>query len=98
MNQTTTITPEILAAAAGILLSLLASYLPGFSAWYESLSPTSKRLWMLGMLLLASLAAFGISCSGLEGYIACTGAGAWTLFKIFVLALVSNQAVFLISP
>jgi hypothetical protein len=98
MNATPTITPEILSSAAGILLSILASYLPGFSAWFDALLPTYKRLLMLGLLLAASLAAFGVSCSGLENTITCTGVGAWELFKIFVMALISNQAAFLISP
>ena len=98
MNEITLLTPEILSAVAGILLSIFASYFPGFSAWYEALNATHKRLVMLAMLLVVSLAAFGISCAGLENTVSCTQSGAWILVKIFITALVSNQAAYLISP
>jgi len=98
MNEIILLTPDVLSAAAGILLSTIASYMPGFSTWFEAISPTQKRLVMLALLLCVSLAAFGISCAGLENYLPCTQSGAWLLVKIFITALVANQATYLISP
>jgi len=48
-------TPELLSSTAAIFLSLLFSYIPGFSSWYDPLSPTLKRLVMLALLLLGKL-------------------------------------------
>ncbi len=45
-------TPELLTSILGVVFSLCASYLPGFSAWYQTLDTTLKRLVMgLGLLL-----------------------------------------------
>ena len=89
---------ETISLVAGILLSVLASYLPGFKAWFGGLEPTYKRLVMLGAILVVSGAIFGISCTGLEGWVSCDVPGAWIMIKIFILTLVANQAAFLISP
>jgi hypothetical protein len=89
---------ESISIAAGILLSLAASYAPGFAPWYEALTKTHKRLVMLAALLAVSLAVFGISCLKLEPWVACDGHGAWALFKYFVAAAIANQAAYLLSP
>ena len=44
--------PEVLSAAAGVLLSLAFSYLPGLNGWFSSLDGTHKRLVMLAALVL----------------------------------------------
>ena len=93
-------TPETLASISGIALSLLFSYIPGFKTWYEPLSTDSKRLVMLALLLVTTLVTFGLACANLspEIAVACDTAGAWGLFKVFVAAVIANQATFLISP
>lgn len=93
---------DFLSSIAGAALSLAFSYLPGASDWFGQLDGTRKRLVMLGLLLLTSLAVFALSCSawasdlGLE--IACSQSGAIGLARSFLLALVANQAAFSISP
>ncbi len=84
-------TLELLASIAAILLSLAASYLPGFSAWFDALDTISKRLLMLVLLLAISVAAFLLACAGyansLHLSLACDAAGALDLFKTFLAAL-----------
>jgi len=92
--------PEILAGAAAIVLSLLFSYVPGFGSWYQPLKADIKRLIMVGLLLVVAGASFGLACAGwavVEG-LACTSQGAFGLVKVFVAALIVNQAVYAVSP
>ena len=95
-------TAEFLSSLAGVLLSLAFSYLPGVSGWFEKLAGNFKRLLMLGLLLLASLALMGLACTrwgaALELPLACSEAGAVGLLKAFLAALVANQAAYLVSP
>lgn len=95
-----TISQEELSAAAGILLSLGFSYLPGIKEKFAGLSPTNKRLVMLGMLALVALAVFALGCTELEwaGWVSCSEAGAWALARIFIAAVIANQAAFEVAP
>ncbi len=94
------ITAEELSTMAGILLSLGFSYIPGVRERFDALQPTHKRLVMLGLLLACALGVFGLSCldTGLPPLAACTREGAWQLGRIFVAALIANQAAFALSP
>lgn len=95
-----TITQEELSAAAGILLSLGFSYLPGIKDRFENLSPTYKRLVMLGLLALTALTVFALGCAQAEwaGWVSCSEQGAWALARIFIAALIANQAAFGVAP
>ena len=57
-------TPQTLSTAAAVLLSLLFSYVPGISSWYDKLDATRKRLIMLSLLVLIAAGSFGIACAG----------------------------------
>ena len=93
---------DSLALYSGVVLSLVFSYVPGLSVKYASLSETVKRLIMLGMLLLVSVAVVGLACSGFGEdmgiFITCDKAGFVGVIKAFVLAMVANQAAYKISP
>ena len=90
---------ETLSLAAGIVLSLIFSYIPGLNAKFTALDPDYKRLIMLGALLVTAFGVFGIACSGwFEVGIECNQAGAVQLGTAFVLALIANQAAYAISP
>ena len=96
-------TVEELSMIAGVALSLGFRYIPGLNEWYEGLSAEKKRLVMLGLLASAALAVFSLACCGFtqDGLViplTCDRSGAIGLFRTFLLALISNQAVFLISP
>jgi hypothetical protein len=94
--------PQSLSSLLAVLLSLLFSYVPGFSTWYDRFDATRKRLIMLAGLLLITAATFALACSPLSAEIplgvTCTQSGAWTLVESFILALVANQSTYLISP
>jgi hypothetical protein len=100
-TPTPSLTPELLSAIAGIALSLLASYCPGFSAWFEQLEAVRKRLVMLGLLAAASAAIVGLACAGLGAPLglaaACDPGGAILALRAFILALAANQSAYLIS-
>lgn len=87
---------------ASIVLSLLFSYVPSLSDWYAVQTATSKRLIMLGALVVVTLGAFGVSCTPLAVTLGltvqCTAAGAYALVPAFVAAVIANQATFVVSP
>lgn len=93
---------ELLSAAAGMLLSLLFSYLPGLSDWYEPLDPTKKRLVMLAALLVVAAFIMANSCWGVAlpavPVVTCDGAGAGGLIQAFIAAAIGSQTAFLLAP
>lgn len=90
-----TITPESLAALAGIILSLAFSYIPGVSTWYDALTPTPKRGVMLGFLLLAAVGVLAYQCRG-DG--ASYSASVETVLTAFVMAAIANQTTAALTP
>jgi len=91
-------TAQELSAAAGVLVSLAFSYIPGLNSLYDTLDKTGKRLVMLVALAVVSGAAFGLSCSGVWDFVACDQAGAKGLLEAFLFAMIANQSTYLISP
>ena len=95
------LTPELLSSIAGILLSLLASYLPGFSSWFPRLEAIHKRLLMLSLLAAVTAAIVGLACTGLGEAVglraACNQGGVILALQAFILALIANQSAYLIS-
>ncbi|MFO7625418.1 MAG: hypothetical protein R6V73_13815 [Anaerolineales bacterium] len=92
---------EDICMAAGVLLSLGFSYMPGLSEKYAALSATHKRLVMLALLAVVTGAVFALSCMdapiGLET-VTCTQAGAWGLCRALALAAIANQSAYALSP
>ncbi len=86
----------LLAGAAGALLSVVFSYLPGLSTWYAALPSGTKRLVMLLALLVVSAALFVLSCSGIESplSVVCSKAGAVQLALTFAFAAYANQTAY----
>jgi hypothetical protein len=91
-------TPELLTSILGAILSLLASYFPGFSGWYGSLDTVKKRLFMAGGLLVIAGIIAGIACAGFGSMIGitltCDLAGGYVLLKAFLAAIAVNQATY----
>lgn len=90
-----TITPTELAALAGVVLSLVFSYIPGLKDWYDALTPTPKRGVMLLALLAVALGALAYQCRG-DG--ACYGLNFETVLRAFVMAAIANQATAALTP
>ncbi|HEX7974025.1 MAG TPA: hypothetical protein VF498_06430 [Anaerolineales bacterium] len=94
---------ELLAGIAGAALSLLFSYAPGCREWFERLPGERKRLVMLGLLALAAVGVFGLSCLGWAGALglpelACSQGGVLVLARLLLAAVMANQSAFLIAP
>lgn len=87
-----------LAAVAGILLSLVFSYIPGVHAWYVALESRSQSLVMLAALAVVTAGVYGLSCAGWSSAVTCDSGGVKALVSTFVAALVANQATYVISP
>lgn len=91
-------TAELLIVILGVILSLFASYLPGFSTWYNALDTVPKRLVMAGGLIAIALAVSGIACAGFGDQIGvtltCDIAGLWIILKSLLSALAVNQATY----
>ena len=92
------LTPETLSMIAGVLLTLLFSYVPGLAPWFQTLAPEKKSLLMLGLLVLVSAGAFGLACAGWISGLACTAVELKRLIWCLLLAIIANQAVYKISP
>lgn len=94
-------TPEVLASAAGILLSLIFTYIPGLNRKFAAWDPSYQRLVMIGALAVIAGGAFGLSCAKLFAGtipVVCTDKGAQDLVITFVLSVIANQATYSISP
>lgn len=91
-------TVEQLGAIAGVILSLLFSYVPGLNDKFNSLSATVKRLIMAGLLLLVAIGALALSCAQVVVTVECTQAGLLALINVYIAALVANQAAYMITP
>lgn len=94
-----TVSSELIVSIAGIVLSLLFSYIPGLRTWYAALITETKQLIMLGLLILVTAAIYALGCYGiLDTGIVCGKEGIIALVQMLVYGLVSNQAAYLISP
>ena len=96
--MTNTLTPQLLAAVAGIILSLIFSYIPGLNAKFAMLENVYKRLIMLLLTFLTALGIFGLSCAGVFNYVTCDKGGAWLLLGLFIQVAVANQSAYQITP
>lgn len=91
-------TPELIGSMAGTLLSLVASYVPGFRTWFAGLETATKQLLMLASLTLVTVVAWGGNYLDLWAIASKDAAGTTHLVFMWIAALVSNQSVFSISP
>ena len=93
------VTSEMIVAIAGVVLSLLFSYIPGLRVWYAGLVSEKKQLIMLGLLALVSGGIFALGRFDiLEVSVTCDKPGAISLIFMLVSGIVANQATYLITP
>lgn len=100
MPDTLTITPDLIAQIAGGALSLVLAYVPGLRVRWAALPGAYKRAGMVGLLLLTALLLWVPACvqaAGWQSNLPCTGAGLLDILRLFALALMSSQAVYLIA-
>lgn len=92
------LSPETLSMIAGVVLTLLFSYVPGIAGWYQTFTAEKKSLVMLGLLVIVSIGAFSLSCAGWIAGLACTTVDLQRLVGCLLLAVIANQSVYKISP
>ena len=89
---------KTLSSLAGVILSVVFSYVPGLKSWYSALAGEYKRLVMLGAMVLVAGGTYALSCTGYISTVSCDGAGAQQLISLFITAVIANQAAYLITP
>ena len=93
---------EEISMIAGVILTLVFSYIPGINSRFVILAPEHKRAIMLGLLVLVSGGILILACSGsgeMFGIaITCDQAGAIGMLRVLVAAIIVNQGVYAISP
>lgn len=84
-----------LSALAGILLSLIMSYVPGLSTWFASKNSQTKSLVMAVLLLVVAAGALLYKCNlGSE----CI-TNNWHDYAVALFAaLIANQSAYTLSP
>jgi len=89
----------IVLGIAGLLLSLLFTYVPAAQAWFDSKS--NKGLMMLGFVILISVAYFLLGCTSLAAQlniqVTCDQAGALVLGQMILTVAISNQLTFMFT-
>lgn len=96
------VTPELISAIFGVLLSLAFSYIPKLNVKFAELEATTKRLIMLGGLAVISAVIYGMACAGWAAEwgiaLTCDRAGLVQLLTAFGAAMIANQSAYMISP
>jgi hypothetical protein len=89
---------ELISAGVGVVLSLVFSFIPPVATWYYGIDKKFRGLVMVGFTALTALGIFGLSCTGMFDWVACTKAGAIDLVKAFLIILGTNQLTYMATP
>ena len=96
------VTADFLSMLAGIVLSLVFSYVPGAKQWFRKMDTDRQRLVMLAFLALTAAGVWALACAGWGSdfglALTCDRGGLVALIKAFIYALISNQATHRITP
>ena len=85
---------DLLSSVAGIVLSLLFSYVPGVSAWFEALDSIYKRIIMGVLIILVGGGAYAAACLGVYDAVTCDQEGGLSVLRSIVAVLIANQAAY----
>ena len=95
-----TISPELIVIIAGGLLSIIFTYSPKLNTWFASKSEDFKKLTMLVLMVLTTIVVFILGCASilpLNNFV-CDQQTAITFVYYLILAIMSNQGVYKVSP
>lgn len=87
----------------GVLVSLILAYVPVVEKWYNSLEAKAKVLVNAGLVALACIIVFVLSCTlpdaaGAIGVtFPCTTNAAIQVIKMIGMALIANQTTYLVA-
>lgn len=88
---------DVLSQIVGIAFSLLFTYVPGAKDWFDGLASKNKPLVMLGVNFLVLAVLFGFSCGQIVYVAPCTVDGGLYMLRLFVQAMIANQATYLVT-
>lgn len=87
-------TPDMLIALLGAVLSLVFAYLPWLKDKFDNLPDIWKPILNAGLLLALALALVGLGCLGIVSYFACSWLGVLAALKVWFFALLANQLTY----
>lgn len=90
--------PTLLCSVVGVLLSLLATYVPKFNSWFASLEESYKQLIMLLLITLVVVIMGCINYTGMFVFLPPGSLGYVILVWSWIQALIANQGAHKISP
>jgi hypothetical protein len=85
---------NLLAAVAGVLISLGLAYIPFVSERFDDLSGVQKRLVVGVLLVVAAGLTYTSGCVGLESYVPCDQSGLLQIGQALVFAWLANQGAY----
>jgi hypothetical protein len=94
----TVLQPTVIVSVAGILISLITSYWPGFREWYAALTPTKKSLGQFFAITFICLMIGVLTWTGLMLLIPVGWPGILLLIFIWISALKANTTAYQLSP
>jgi len=97
-TPSTELTPEMLAAAVGIVLTVAGMYVPKFNEWFASLDPTVQRLGMGLATIALAAGAVVLSCQAVIVFVTCTQVSIVSVAWSVLLALIANQGIWQVLP
>lgn len=97
---TVEVTPDLIAAVAGIVLTLIFSYFPKLNTWFAALEKGTKQAIMAGVLILVTGVLFGLGCASLITIpdFTCDRATLVQYLWMLIWAIVANQGVYKLLP
>lgn len=84
------LTPAMLSAIAGAILSLVFRYAPGAADWFAGLTPAQRQLFMLGVTSTIAI-LIGLYTFAQSGF---NTSRLWSLLFTLYVALSSNQVTY----
>jgi ABC-type multidrug transport system fused ATPase/permease subunit len=88
---------NVIAFAAGVIISLACEWFPGLSEWFSKLTKGQKQGVISAACFLVALAMFGLACAGILAKILnnivleCNRDGAISLVVAFLVAIAGAQ-------
>jgi hypothetical protein len=93
---------EELTAGAGIILSLVFSYVPQAKAWFDKQNSEMKRILMLAIVAMFATLVYSLACANLAAdfglSVTCDKASLIGLLRAVGIAAIANQTTYSLSP